>query len=82
MDDHVIAYRLTPEADAARELALTFDAERLRAASRTDASVNAIILLDTYAKAVPMVIDADLEELRPLFAPYLSPAEPGTPAPA
>jgi len=54
-------------------------AERLRAASRTDASVNAIILLDTYAKAVPMVIDADLEELRPLFAPYLSPDPPDRP---
>ena len=48
-------------------------AQRLRAASHADASVNAIILLDTYAKALPMVIATDLEEIRPLFAPYLHP---------
>lgn len=46
-------------------------AKRLRAASEGDSSINAIILLDMYAKIVPYVIRRDLEGLRPLFAPYL-----------
>lgn len=46
-------------------------AKRLRAASRTDSSVNAIIQLDLYAKAMPLVIKQSLEEIRHLFVPYL-----------
>ncbi len=46
-------------------------AERLREASRTDSSVNALIMLDLYTKAMPYVIDESLEELRYLFEPYL-----------
>jgi hypothetical protein len=46
-------------------------AARLRATAQTDSSINAIILLDMYAKSMPHVIRSELEEIRPLFAPYL-----------
>jgi len=45
-------------------------AERLRAATETDSSINAIIFLDMYAKAMPYVIREALEEVRHLFVPY------------
>jgi len=45
-------------------------AERLRAATTTDSSVNAIVVLDVYAKTVEMVIGRSLERIRYLFAPY------------
>ncbi|HTY57181.1 MAG TPA: hypothetical protein VMF59_00125 [Bacteroidota bacterium] len=45
-------------------------AERLRAATTTDSSVNAIVVLDVYAKTVEMVIEGSLERIRYLFAPY------------
>jgi hypothetical protein len=46
-------------------------AQRLRSTARTDSSVNAIILLDMYAKSVPYVTKGDLKEIRLLFAAYL-----------
>lgn len=46
-------------------------AERLRAASEQDAPVNAIVLLDLFAKALPYTIEESLEEIRYVFAPYL-----------
>ncbi len=46
--------------------------QRLRAATETDSSVNAVILLDMYAKAIPFVIEDSLEEIRYLFEPYLN----------
>lgn len=46
-------------------------AQRLRAATETDSSVNAIILLDLYAKAMPYVIKEALEEIRQMFMPFL-----------
>jgi hypothetical protein len=46
-------------------------AERLRVASKTDALVNAIILLDMFTGTIPSVIEESLEELRYLFTPYL-----------
>jgi len=46
-------------------------AERLRAASETDSSVNAIIILDMFAKALPYAIKESLDEVGPLFAPYV-----------
>lgn len=45
-------------------------AKRLRAATEADSAVNAIILLDIYTKAIPVVIEESLEEIRYLFAPY------------
>jgi hypothetical protein len=46
-------------------------AKRVRSGSKTDSSVNAIVLLDMYAKALPYVIKQSLEELRYLFEPFL-----------
>lgn len=46
-------------------------AERLRAAESRDGTVNAIILLDLFAKAMPGVIEDSLDELKYLFSPYL-----------
>lgn len=42
-------------------------AQRLRGSSKSDSSVNAIILLDMYAKAMPYAIKQALEELAYLF---------------
>jgi len=50
-------------------------AERLRAATTTDSSVNAIVVLDVYAKTVEMVIGGSLERIRYLFAPYFQPRQ-------
>jgi hypothetical protein len=47
-------------------------ATRVRSGSKTDSSVNAIVLLDMYAKAMPYVIRQSLEELRYLFEPFLN----------
>ena len=46
--------------------------ERLRAASKSDSSVNALLNLDVYARAMPYVVEESLDELRYLFAPYLT----------
>lgn len=46
--------------------------ERLRSATKNDASVNALTLLDAYAQAMTFVIDESLEEIRYLFEPFLS----------
>ena len=45
-------------------------ADRLRAAAQTDASVNAIILLDMFAQALPFAIEDSLEEIEALFLQY------------
>ena len=50
-------------------------AERLRAATTTDSSVNAIVVLDVYAKTVELVIGGSLERIRYLFAPYFQPRQ-------
>ncbi len=47
-------------------------AQRLRAASRQDAIVNAIVLLDVYSSLVPAAIHDLLDELKPAFAALLS----------
>jgi hypothetical protein len=47
-------------------------AERLRSASKTDSSVNAVILLDMFAMALPYAIEESLEEMRYLFTPFLN----------
>ncbi|MCJ7546297.1 MAG: hypothetical protein MUP30_05665, partial [Deltaproteobacteria bacterium] len=44
-------------------------AKRLRTATEADSAINAIILLDIYTKAIPVVIEESLEEIRYLFAP-------------
>ncbi|MFH1216698.1 MAG: hypothetical protein V1706_09385 [Pseudomonadota bacterium] len=42
-------------------------ATRLRAVSETDSSVNAVVFLDMYAKAMPFVLKNNLEEIAYLF---------------
>jgi hypothetical protein len=46
-------------------------AKRLRAATSTDSSVNAIVLLDILAQALPFTIKKSLENIRDLFEPFL-----------
>jgi hypothetical protein len=46
--------------------------DRLRSASIKDSSINAVILLDMFAQAVPIVIEDQLEKIRDWFSPYLS----------
>src|SRR5688572_13628909 len=46
-------------------------AQRLRAASRQDAIVNAIVLLDVYSSLVPAAIHDILDEIRPAFEALL-----------
>lgn len=47
-------------------------ADRLRSEKREDGSVNAIVLLDMFVKSMPMLLDETLEELKPLFSPYIN----------
>ena len=51
-------------------------AQRLREACQKDSMVNAIILLDMFAKSMPWAIEESLEEIRHLFQPYLSRMNP------
>jgi hypothetical protein len=46
--------------------------ERLRTAVQTDSAVNALILLDVYAKFALIDIDDCLDEIRYLFQPFLA----------
>ena len=46
-------------------------ANRLRSTSMSDSSINAIIILDNYAKSLPYAIEKSLEDLRHLFLPFL-----------
>ncbi len=45
--------------------------ERLRAASRKDANLNAMVNLDCFANLIPLTIEETLDELRPYFSAYL-----------
>jgi len=49
-------------------------AERLRVASKGDANVNSLVMLDTLAHAVDTGFARNLERLRPLFSAYLEDA--------
>lgn len=49
----------------------TYIARRLREATRTDSSINAVILLDIYAQTLPMAIEKSLEDIRYMFEPFL-----------
>jgi len=46
-------------------------AKRLRSQLDQDACLNAIILLDTYAKSLPHFISKTINNLKPLYATYL-----------
>ncbi len=51
-------------------------ADRLNIASKSDSTVNALILLDIYNKTLPMVIDSSLEQLRYLFKAFFPEKSP------
>lgn len=57
-------------------------ARRLRSASDKDAAVNAIVLLDLFAKALPCTIEESLEEIRYLYRSYLNGEVQGAPVPS
>ena len=44
---------------------------RLRAATEEDSSLNAVVILDSFAKLVPMSIDGSFGGMEDLFWPYL-----------
>jgi len=46
-------------------------AQRLRAITDKDSAMNALVLLDIFAKTLPFAIEESLEEVRYLFVPYL-----------
>lgn len=46
--------------------------KRLRAYSETDSSINAIVVLDTFAKTMPCVIGDSLVDICYLFKPFLA----------
>jgi len=45
-------------------------AKRLRAITDKDSAMNALVLLDIFAKTLPFAIEESLEEVRYLFVPY------------
>ena len=45
-------------------------AKRLRGATANDSSVNAIVIIDSFAQIVPFAIEESLEELRFLYSPF------------
>jgi len=47
-------------------------AKRLRTATSKDSSINAVIVLDVFTHTLPMMIEKQLESIRPLFKSYLS----------
>jgi hypothetical protein len=49
-------------------------AERMRVACQQDSVINALILLDMFAKSVPFAIEDALDEIRPLIMPFFKPA--------
>jgi hypothetical protein len=50
-------------------------ADRIRAAARTDSSVNALVHLDMFALMLPLQIDRQLSGLQDYFMPYLESLE-------
>jgi len=46
-------------------------AERLRGATRTDSSINAVIVLDVFTHTINFVIEDHLQDIQHLFEPYL-----------
>lgn len=48
-------------------------ADRLRTERRQDGTINALVLLDAFVKCAPHSLDDVLQDLAPLFEPYLHP---------
>lgn len=49
----------------------TMVAERIRSATRSDSSVNAVVLLDMITNLMPFILDEQLDKIRHLFSSYL-----------
>lgn len=49
----------------------TMVAERIRSATRSDSSVNAVVLLDMITNLMPFILDEQLDKIRHLFTSYL-----------
>ena len=49
----------------------TMVAERIRSATRSDSSVNAVVLLDMITNLMPFILDEQLNKIRHLFSSYL-----------
>ncbi len=47
-------------------------AERLRAATKSDSVLNALVELDIFAQTLSLVIEDSLREIRSIFMPYLT----------
>jgi hypothetical protein len=47
--------------------------KRIRAASKTDSALNALIVLDMFARILPDMAEESLEDIRHLFKPFLFP---------
>ena len=45
-------------------------ARRLRLITESDSAVNAIIILDSYAQALPLMMDSALDEIKEMYAQY------------
>lgn len=65
------AYDLRRLADLYREVRVVNQAmaRRLGAAGRTDSTINAVVILDVFAMAIPVAIDSNFEDLKPLVQP-------------
>jgi hypothetical protein len=50
----------------------TMVAERIRSATRSDSSVNAVVLLDMITNLMPFMLDEQLDKIRYLFSSYFS----------
>ena len=48
----------------------TITAKRLRQITESDSAVNAIIILDTYAQALPFVMDSALDEIKKMYLQF------------
>jgi len=46
-------------------------AERVRAATSADSTINAIVILDLFAQVLPESVEGELDKLRELFTAYL-----------
>lgn len=49
----------------------TMVAERIRSATRSDSSVNALVMLDMITNLMPFILDEQLDKIRHLFRSYL-----------
>ena len=47
-------------------------AERIRAASQTDSTLNALVILDLFSHALPLAIGQSLQDIEPFFNDYFA----------